>query len=160
MSIFICKPERYNGQQALTQTGLQIRTGSAVTVGGLYFSYVTHSPLTFFTVVLCIFYNRTFFGGSDSSWATPVETYTVFRQFWMWGGSGSGSSGSSTNTTSIGTSAGTSAGTPSVSGGASSSSAVTISHSESSGSASFTSAASSTSSTSWAMTIMNTQTGE
>jgi hypothetical protein len=31
---------------------------------------------------------RTFFGGSDSSWSTPHETYTYFRNIQLYGGTG------------------------------------------------------------------------
>ncbi|KAJ7462323.1 polysaccharide lyase family 14 protein [Mycena galericulata] len=56
----------FNGVQALAQQDLQIRASSNVTAGGLYFS--------------------TFFGGSDSSWATPNTTHTYFRNMELWGG--------------------------------------------------------------------------
>ncbi|KAJ7783193.1 polysaccharide lyase family 14 protein [Mycena metata] len=57
----------FNDVQALAQQNLQIRAGSNLTIGGLYFS--------------------TFFGGSDSSWATPNTTHTYFRNIQMWGSS-------------------------------------------------------------------------
>ncbi|KAJ7170542.1 hypothetical protein C8R43DRAFT_979784 [Mycena crocata] len=56
----------FNNVQALAQQNLQIRASSNVTAGGLYFS--------------------TFFGGSDSSWATPTATHTYFRNMELWGG--------------------------------------------------------------------------
>ncbi|KAJ7925315.1 polysaccharide lyase family 14 protein [Mycena leptocephala] len=57
----------FNNVQAFAQQDLQIRASSSVTAGGLYFS--------------------TFFGGSDSSWATPVTTHTYFRNIGLWGSS-------------------------------------------------------------------------
>ncbi|KAJ7188249.1 polysaccharide lyase family 14 protein [Mycena filopes] len=57
----------FNDVQALAQQDLQIRASSNITIGGLYFS--------------------TFFGGSDSSWATPSSTHTYFRNIQLWGGS-------------------------------------------------------------------------
>jgi len=33
---------------------------------------------------LMCFY-RTFFGGSDDTWATPAETYTYYRNIQLWG---------------------------------------------------------------------------
>ncbi|KZT70961.1 polysaccharide lyase family 14 protein [Daedalea quercina L-15889] len=54
----------YNNVQAIVLSNLQFRSSSNVNIGGLFFS--------------------TFFGGSDSSWATPNTTYTYFRDFQMW----------------------------------------------------------------------------
>ncbi|KAJ7096307.1 hypothetical protein C8R44DRAFT_812691 [Mycena epipterygia] len=56
----------FNDVQAFAQQDLQIRASSSVTAGGLFFS--------------------TFFGGSDSSWATPTTTHTYFRNMELWGG--------------------------------------------------------------------------
>ncbi|TFK54226.1 polysaccharide lyase family 14 protein [Heliocybe sulcata] len=55
----------YNDVHAISQQNLQLRSSNAVTAGGLYLS--------------------TFFGGSDSSWATPETTHTYFRNFRLWG---------------------------------------------------------------------------
>ncbi|KAK7057178.1 hypothetical protein R3P38DRAFT_2839757 [Favolaschia claudopus] len=55
----------FNNVQAFAQQNLQIRASDSVTAGGLFFS--------------------TFFGGSDSSWATPDTTHTYFRNFELWG---------------------------------------------------------------------------
>ncbi|KAJ7084401.1 hypothetical protein B0H15DRAFT_849032 [Mycena belliarum] len=55
----------FNDVQALAHQNLQIRASSSVTAGGLFFS--------------------TFFGGSDSSWATPRTTHTYYRNFQLWG---------------------------------------------------------------------------
>ncbi|KAJ7193186.1 hypothetical protein B0H12DRAFT_1171372 [Mycena haematopus] len=57
----------FNNVQAFAQQNLQIRASDSVTAGGLYFS--------------------TFFGGSDSSWATPNTTHTFFRNFQLFGSS-------------------------------------------------------------------------
>ncbi|KAF7376159.1 Polysaccharide lyase family 14 protein [Mycena sanguinolenta] len=57
----------FNNVQAFAQQNLQIRASDSVTAGGLYFS--------------------TFFGGSDSSWATPDTTHTYFRNFELYGSS-------------------------------------------------------------------------
>ncbi|KAK2463273.1 hypothetical protein APHAL10511_004928 [Amanita phalloides] len=57
----------FNDVLAINQTGLQIRSDSSVVANGMYFS--------------------TFFGGSDSSYATPQTTYTYFRNIRLWGGS-------------------------------------------------------------------------
>jgi hypothetical protein len=51
----------FDGNLVLDQTGLLFRTTDALKLEGLFFS--------------------TFFGGSDSSWATPVSTYTDFADF-------------------------------------------------------------------------------
>ncbi|KAH9949540.1 polysaccharide lyase family 14 protein [Amylocystis lapponica] len=55
----------YNNVQALNEANLQYRSSAAVDIGGLYFS--------------------TFFGGDDSSWATPQTVHSYFRNFEMWG---------------------------------------------------------------------------
>ncbi|EMD37922.1 polysaccharide lyase family 14 protein [Gelatoporia subvermispora B] len=57
----------YNNVLALDERSLQYRNSSSVTIGGLFFS--------------------TFFGGDDSSWATPQTVHTYFRNFQMWGSS-------------------------------------------------------------------------
>ncbi|KAI5123923.1 hypothetical protein M0805_006341 [Coniferiporia weirii] len=57
----------FNDVLAVSQEGVQFRTDDSVTAGGLFFS--------------------TFFGGDDSSWATPVDTHTYFRNIEMWGSS-------------------------------------------------------------------------
>ncbi|KAH7913151.1 polysaccharide lyase family 14 protein [Hygrophoropsis aurantiaca] len=57
----------FNDVQAISVSNLQFRSGTDVNIGGLFFS--------------------TFFGGSDSSWATPQTTHTYFRNFQMWGSS-------------------------------------------------------------------------
>jgi len=49
----------YNDNLVITKSGLQVRAGEAVTAGGLWFS--------------------TFFGGDDTTWATPTTTHTYFR---------------------------------------------------------------------------------
>lgn len=54
----------YNDELVLNQTQLQLRSGSSVTPGGLWFS--------------------TFFGGGDDSWATPEEQHTYFRNIRIW----------------------------------------------------------------------------
>ncbi|KAK4687367.1 hypothetical protein P7C73_g2761, partial [Tremellales sp. Uapishka_1] len=59
----------YNGVQALSFSNLLIRTSSSISsIGGLYFS--------------------TFFGGDDSSWATPTSQYTYFRNIQLFAGVG------------------------------------------------------------------------
>ncbi|KAF9475550.1 hypothetical protein BDN70DRAFT_883606 [Pholiota conissans] len=58
-----------NDVLAISQTGLQIRASNSVVANGFYFS--------------------TFFGGSDTSWATPVTTHTFFRNVQLWGSSSS-----------------------------------------------------------------------
>ncbi|KAF4620808.1 hypothetical protein D9613_000690 [Agrocybe pediades] len=55
----------FNDLLAVNQQGLQIRAADDVAANGFYFS--------------------TFFGGSDTSWATPVTTYTYFRNVRLWG---------------------------------------------------------------------------
>ncbi|KJA19914.1 polysaccharide lyase family 14 protein [Hypholoma sublateritium FD-334 SS-4] len=57
----------FNDVLAAQQTGLQIRASDSVVANGFYFS--------------------TFFGGSDTSWATPVTTHTFFRNVQLWGSS-------------------------------------------------------------------------
>ncbi|XP_064610897.1 uncharacterized protein LOC135475086 [Liolophura sinensis] len=52
-----------NGSQVYYKSNLRLRNSSSVKIDGMFFS--------------------TFFGGSDSSWATPVNTYTYFRNFKM-----------------------------------------------------------------------------
>ncbi|KAL0247286.1 hypothetical protein I308_104322 [Cryptococcus tetragattii IND107] len=59
----------YNGVQAMTFTDLVIRTSDNIaSVGGLYFS--------------------TFFGGDDSSWATPTQQFTYYKNIQLYGGVG------------------------------------------------------------------------
>ncbi|KDR75891.1 hypothetical protein GALMADRAFT_69077 [Galerina marginata CBS 339.88] len=55
----------FNDLLAVSQTNLQIRSADSVAANGFYFS--------------------TFFGGSDTSWATPVTTHTYFRNVRLWG---------------------------------------------------------------------------
>ncbi|KAL0576664.1 3'-5'-exoribonuclease [Marasmius crinis-equi] len=57
-----------NNLQVISQQDLQFRTSTQVNINGLYFS--------------------TFFGGSDDSWSTPVDTHTYFRNMTLWGSSG------------------------------------------------------------------------
>ncbi|TDL26253.1 hypothetical protein BD410DRAFT_716570 [Rickenella mellea] len=57
----------FNDVQAISQGNLQLRSGSGVHANGIFFS--------------------TFFGGSDISWETPVETHSYFRNFEVWGSS-------------------------------------------------------------------------
>nr|GAT56371.1 predicted protein [Mycena chlorophos] len=57
----------FNDVQALQQPDMQIRTTTNLSINGMYFS--------------------TFFGGSDSSWATPNTTHTYFRNIQLWAGS-------------------------------------------------------------------------
>ncbi|KAH7888587.1 polysaccharide lyase family 14 protein [Phlebopus sp. FC_14] len=59
----------FNDVLALTQQDLQLRSGTDVNIGGLYFS--------------------TFFGGSDSSYATPQTVNTYYRNFQLFGSSAS-----------------------------------------------------------------------
>ncbi|KAJ3755238.1 hypothetical protein EV360DRAFT_50076 [Lentinula raphanica] len=54
-----------NDQQVISRQDLQYRRGSSVDINGFYFS--------------------TFFGGSDSTWATPVTTHTYYRNIQLWG---------------------------------------------------------------------------
>lgn len=58
-------PRSFNDLLAANQQGLQIRAADDVAANGFYFS--------------------TFFGGSDTSWATPVTTHTYFRNVRLWG---------------------------------------------------------------------------
>ncbi|EKM54469.1 polysaccharide lyase family 14 protein [Phanerochaete carnosa HHB-10118-sp] len=67
----------YNNVQAVDQQGLQLRTNDDIDIGGLYFS--------------------TFFGGNDSSWATPMTTHTYFRNIQLWGSSAASNLTGSTN---------------------------------------------------------------
>ncbi|GJE94465.1 polysaccharide lyase family 14 protein [Phanerochaete sordida] len=67
----------YNNVKAIDQSGLQLRTSDDINIGGLYFS--------------------TFFGGDDSSWATPVTTHTYFRNIQLWGSSAASNLTGSTN---------------------------------------------------------------
>ncbi|KZS96322.1 polysaccharide lyase family 14 protein, partial [Sistotremastrum niveocremeum HHB9708] len=55
----------FNDQRVIAQGNLQMRTSDVIDVKGLYFS--------------------TFFGGSDSSWATPSDQHTYFRNIKLWG---------------------------------------------------------------------------
>lgn len=57
----------FNDVQALSQQNLYFRTVNDFAIGGLYFS--------------------TFFGGDDSSWATPQTVHTYYRNIQMWGSS-------------------------------------------------------------------------
>ncbi|GLB37057.1 hypothetical protein LshimejAT787_0401080 [Lyophyllum shimeji] len=57
----------YNDLKAIDQQNLQIRSSSSLSANGLYFS--------------------TFFGGSDSSWATPKTVHSYYRNIRLWGGS-------------------------------------------------------------------------
>ncbi|KAG6866365.1 hypothetical protein C0991_005286 [Blastosporella zonata] len=58
----------YNDLSAIDQQGLQLRTNSGVYLNGFYFS--------------------TFFGGSDTSWATPNTTHTYYhRNIMLYGSS-------------------------------------------------------------------------
>lgn len=52
-----------NKKQVLYKPNLRLRNSSKVKIDGMFFS--------------------TFFGGGDSSWATPVKTYTYYRNFKM-----------------------------------------------------------------------------
>ncbi|KAI5122233.1 hypothetical protein M0805_007100 [Coniferiporia weirii] len=70
----------FNGEQIFSFTDIKFRTSTDVTAGGMYFS--------------------TFFGGSDSSWATPKTVHTYFRNFQMFGGAGTGGGLSSSGTNS------------------------------------------------------------
>jgi len=64
----------FNNDLAINQTGLKIRTDSSLMANGLFFS--------------------TFFGGSDSSFATPQTVHTYFRNLQVWGGSAASNSSS------------------------------------------------------------------
>jgi len=67
-----------NDVLAVSQSNLQIRAADSVAANGFYFS--------------------TFFGGSDSSWATPLTTHTYFRNIRLWGSSSSANLTTGTNT--------------------------------------------------------------
>jgi len=54
----------YNDIQAIFQPNLQLRSDTTVLANGLFFS--------------------TFFGGSDDSWASPVDQHAYFRNFRLW----------------------------------------------------------------------------
>lgn len=59
----------YNGVPALNFTNLEIRTSDQLaSIGGLYFS--------------------TFFGGDDSSWATPTDQFSYYKNIQIFAGSG------------------------------------------------------------------------
>ncbi|KAF7792392.1 hypothetical protein EIP86_003429 [Pleurotus ostreatoroseus] len=57
----------YNNVKAIDEKAVQFRTSDNINIGGLYFS--------------------TFFGGDNSSWATPQTTHTYFRNIQLWGSS-------------------------------------------------------------------------
>ncbi|KAJ3528338.1 hypothetical protein NM688_g8012 [Phlebia brevispora] len=57
----------YNNVKAIDEKTVQFRTSDSINIGGLYFS--------------------TFFGGDNSSWATPQTTHTYFRNIQLWGSS-------------------------------------------------------------------------
>ncbi|KAL4080370.1 polysaccharide lyase family 14 protein [Scleroderma yunnanense] len=57
----------FNDVMAFSQQNLQFRSGAGVNIGGIFFS--------------------TFFGGSDSSWATPQTVHTYYRNFQLYGSS-------------------------------------------------------------------------
>ncbi|KAG1716627.1 hypothetical protein ID866_505 [Astraeus odoratus] len=57
----------FNDVHVLSQQNLQFRSGTGVDIGGMFFS--------------------TFFGGSDSSWATPKAVNTYYRDFQLYGSS-------------------------------------------------------------------------
>lgn len=64
---------RYNGVQAMKITNLEIRRSKQIdSIVGLYFS--------------------TFFGGYDSSWASPATQYSYFRNIQLHGGLGESNS--------------------------------------------------------------------
>ncbi|KIJ49530.1 polysaccharide lyase family 14 protein [Sphaerobolus stellatus SS14] len=71
----------YNDIPAITQGGLQMRTDTRVVASGLFFS--------------------TFFGGSDSSWASTVDQSTYFRNFRIWASASPSNSTASAATPSI-----------------------------------------------------------
>ena len=59
----------YNGVQAMSFQNLELRSASSLSgINGMFFS--------------------TFFGGSDSSWATPEDQYTYFRNMQLFAGTG------------------------------------------------------------------------
>jgi len=57
----------YNDVQAIKQQNLQFRSSTVINAGGMFFS--------------------TFFGGNDSSWATPNTVHSYFRNIELWGSS-------------------------------------------------------------------------
>ena len=69
--------------KALDEQSVQFRTSDDINIGGLYFSYV---PISLFPCPILIG-NSTFFGGDDSSWATPQTVHTYFRNIQLWGSS-------------------------------------------------------------------------
>lgn len=85
----------YNGALAINQTGLQIRSSSSVaSIQGMFFSYVPYPQLRVSASPNAIFfylfhitdktsYPRTFFGGSDASWASPTNQSTYFKNIQM-----------------------------------------------------------------------------
>lgn len=56
----------YNEVLVISQSNLQMRSETSVLASGLFFS--------------------TFFGGSDSSWQSPIEQHTYYRNFRLWAG--------------------------------------------------------------------------
>ncbi|KAJ8463817.1 hypothetical protein ONZ45_g17452 [Pleurotus djamor] len=56
----------FNDDEVIRQEKLQFRSADSLHINGFFFS--------------------TFFGGSDSSWATPVTTHTYYRNITLWGG--------------------------------------------------------------------------
>lgn len=68
----------FNDVNALDHTNINYRTDTDINIGGLYLS--------------------TFFGGDDSSWATPNTVNTYFRNFQLWGSSAT-SNATGTNST-------------------------------------------------------------
>lgn len=59
----------YNGVPALNFTNVEIRKSDTLaSIGGLYFS--------------------TFFGGDDSSWATPTDQFAYFKNMQLFAGTG------------------------------------------------------------------------
>ncbi|ORX38393.1 hypothetical protein BD324DRAFT_649765 [Kockovaella imperatae] len=59
----------YNGVQAMNFQNLELRSASSLAgINGMFFS--------------------TFFGGSDSTWATPTEQFTYFKNIQLYAGSG------------------------------------------------------------------------
>lgn len=70
-------------------TNLELRASSSIaSIGGLYFS--------------------TFFGGSDTSWATPTSQYTYFKNIALYAGTGA-ANGTGTSISTSGGTGGTSA---------------------------------------------------
>ncbi|THG94548.1 hypothetical protein EW145_g8118 [Phellinidium pouzarii] len=76
----------FNDVLAISQNGVQFRTSDSVTAGG-FFLLVSTFTLHSKTKNTPDNYLRTFFGGDDSSWATPNDTHTYFRNIAMWGSS-------------------------------------------------------------------------